>query len=495
MPDLMCAAYYVSGFSCIVVKLTANQHNSPYRLWYKLLMFKIVFSRQQGQISHFSGFKPDNAIEFGCLWTITPSYAIMWACICHTRKEIVVMNKLERYPSYAACVAHALSNSEQPLSVDVLLNKVASQRPVGKGARSAVYRAISKLFQAVPVAPGRYGWLTYLLNGTIYRHSLTSEEARRGFLLLDELEHIAFYPQFFQSYRPDGRVLTVDLFGGLTIQAEATIERKTWSLHLGPTFVEWIDELGGQNRDDILISVVDAAAGHYAFRLQLHEIRDESAIQNRNIQLALLAEELVAEDRRTRASMPTWELAARLVGRGFFRELPPADDLHYALHEYSMLRLRDDFGYQLGSDLEEEVAGEQFLYAPFSLDYGEPYVETRFGEDKSLIDNWEMVADSDLRDERGVVDDACPSYADYLGQVDAAQSGREPLSHEDFHLLEAELEMLVRLEQDFGHLLGEQQDRLAELAARLFIDPATLLDGDWDPDEDDDYEDPPFWQN
>ena len=127
------------------------------------------------------------------------------------------MSKSERHPSYTSCVANVLSNSRKPLSVDVLLSEVGSQRPLSKGARSAVYRAINNLFQAVPVAPGQYGWLSHLMNGALFRHPLTSEEVRRGYIMLDELEHTVFFPQFFQSYRPDDRQVTVELFGGPTI--------------------------------------------------------------------------------------------------------------------------------------------------------------------------------------------------------------------------------------------------------------------------------------
>ena len=100
----------------------------------------------------------------------------------------------------------------------------------------------------MPVSPGHYGWLSHLLSGAVFRHPLTSEETRRGYLLLDELEHTVFFPQFFQHYRPDDRVLTIELFGGPTIRAEAAIERKTWSLRLGQEFADWIDELGAKPR-------------------------------------------------------------------------------------------------------------------------------------------------------------------------------------------------------------------------------------------------------
>jgi hypothetical protein len=407
------------------------------------------------------------------------------------------MTKLDRYPSYAACVANALSNSRQPLSVDLLLTKIAGQRPLGKGARSAVYRAIGQLFQAVPVGPGRYGWLSHLLADTVFRHPLTSEEARRGFLLLDELEHIVFFPQFFQANRPEERTLTIELFGGPTIQAEASIERKTWSLQLGAEFTSWFEELGGQSKDDLLIHVIDAAAGHYEFRLNLREMRDERAIRNRNIQLALLAEELVAEDRRTRPAMPTWELVARLVGRGFFDTQPAADDLHYVLHEYSMLRFRDGLGYQLEvtDEPEDYETRRQMAYSMATeSDDGESSGSIA---DQMIETIWD-IATADAPGEHYAGDsndDYCVSYQTYLDNLNIIEPGSETLSHDDFHLLEAELEMLVRLEQEFGHLLSEQTDRKEYLAALLFIDPDEFLENDWDAPDDPDEASPPFWSN
>ena len=67
------------------------------------------------------------------------------------------MGKSERYPSYATCVARALSASQQPLTIDGLLTVIGRQRPLGAGARRAIYRAVRELYQAVPVAPSGPG--------------------------------------------------------------------------------------------------------------------------------------------------------------------------------------------------------------------------------------------------------------------------------------------------------------------------------------------------
>lgn len=432
----------------------------------------------------------------------------------------------ERYPSYASCVAQILSDSTQPVSMDALLNQIEEQRPITKGARSAVYRAIGQLFQAVPVAPSQYGWLSSLLKGATFRHVLTSEEVRRGFLMLDELEHAVFFPQFFQTYQPDGRTLTIELFGGPTIAAEAYIERKTWSLRLGKSFIEWVDELGGQGRDDLLIYVDDALEGRYGLRLHPRELRDANAIQSRNIQLALLAEELVSEDRRARAAIPTAELASRVIGRSFFQDTLPPDDFHFVLHQYSLLRFHNGIGYSFDMEntdfatdvppgLEPRFTNQPKLPDSPIDDYDPMLGDTILGDlfYSDLIDGdidnlaggeWPHLTDGMFTDADGtdmalfddpgnLFDDSCASYEAYVEAYQNSDMAENMLSHSDFHLLEAELETLIALEQEFGYLLTDQMARKAYLIERLFIDPESLLDNDMG--DYPDFDEPPFWEN
>jgi hypothetical protein len=404
------------------------------------------------------------------------------------------MSNIERYPSYLACVVQVLSASPQPMSLDTLLSTIERKRPMTKGARQAVHRAIKQLYQAVPVAPNRYGWLSRLLDRNVFRHPLTSEEARRGFIMLDELEHAVFFPEFFQTYQPEERKLQVELFGGPIIEAEAYVERNTWSLRLGKEFVDWVNELGGQGRDDLLIMVHDATDGRYLLRLQPRESRDENAIQQRNVRLATLAEEIVADGRPNDEMMPTADLAARLIGRGFFRESVPADDLHYVLHHYSTLLFQNGLGY--GQDVHQPEADRVFsASAPY-------FADPAFGDASDMLfDDFALEAGEPMDDlfadgsSADFFDDSCPSYEAYLQSFEEAELTGEPLSHSDFHLLEAELESLLSLEEEFGYLLPEQLVRKDQLAERLFIDPETLLDNDADGPDYNDFDDPPFWQN
>jgi hypothetical protein len=411
------------------------------------------------------------------------------------------MEQSERYPSYVASVANALSGSAQPLTIDVLVDKVRGQRPISKGVRSAVYRAIKQLYQAVPVAPGQFGWLSHLLRDSVFRHPLTNDEVRRGFLLLDELEHAVFFPQFFQNHRPDTRLLNVELFGGPTVRAEAAVERRTWSLRIGAPLVDWVEELGGQGRDDLIITARDAVAGEYLVRLQPREVRDEESIRSRNLQVAMAAEELVLESRRTEKGIPTWELAALLIGRGLFTDPLPPDDLHLVLQSHSMLALSDGQAYTVRehndgapgtATMRPTYFGGAQRVASSPWEPGSTDDRDRFEDDEEMDERGfgPDLSDDGLRD-----DESCQDYEEYLEQYEQAGVGRSPLSHNDYHLLEAELETLIGLEQEFGYLLPDQKARVEELADRLFIDPESLRNADQGPPDDDEFDGPTYWQN
>ncbi|HMN28595.1 MAG TPA: hypothetical protein PKE45_10620 [Caldilineaceae bacterium] len=263
---------------------------------------------------------------------------------------------------------------------------------------------------------------------------------------------------------------------------------------MGKAFSEWVNELGGQGHDDLLIIVNDATKGHYTVRLQPREGRDENAIQQRNMRLATLAEEIVLDNHSGGEMMPTADLAARLIGRGFFRDPVPADDLHYVLHHYSALLFQNGLGY--GQDVHQSEADRIFSAA-------KPHLAEGANGDTSdlLFDDFGLEPEEPMDDlfmdgsSADFFDDSCPSYEAYLQSFEEDEGPGEPLSHSDFHLLEAELEALLSLEEEFGYLLPEQIARKDQLAERLFIDPATLLDNDSDGADYSDFDDPPFWQN
>ncbi len=422
------------------------------------------------------------------------------------------MSENEQIPSYVECVAETLSQSPAPMSISSIIAAVEKLRPPSKSTRSAVYRAIGKLYQAVAVETGRYGWLSKLLEGVAVRHPLAVDECRRGYLMLDELEHAVFCPEFFQTQRPAHRTLSITLLGGPTITARTHVERRTWSIYMGKAFVEWIDQLGGQERDDVIITVEDAVEGRYGLRLQPKEVKDKDVVRDRNIQLALAAEDIAEADRRVRTFIPTAELVAQLIARGHLYNPSPPDDLHYVLDQFSMLHFVEGHGYTLdipatlpfaadyGISRHKEGQSRADAFDSADFDYIDEYDEMEEGfewDDDGLGESPPLprpgsASSHDLADQFG---DTCGAYELYLEQFQEAERDGAPLTHAEFHLLEAELEYLVALEVEFGGLLAEQRERKEELSMRLFIDPDAWPNDDFDIPDYPDYEDPPYWEN
>ena len=421
------------------------------------------------------------------------------------------MSKTSIYPSYAECVTLVLREADGPVSMDGLLAGVESMRPLTKSARSAVYQAMGKLYQAVPLGEGRFGWLTTLLRGNTFRHTLSKVELRRGVLYLDEMLHGVLAPDFFQTQRMDLKPVQLTLIGeSAPLSIPITIDRKVWALKFGESLGKWVSDAGGQPQDDVMIQVDDAEARCFTLRLQPREMRDTQALDQRNLEVALAAEQILSQDRKLRTIMPVWDLAARLIGQGFFRDPVPPDEIHLILARYSTLRYHQGMGYALadaygalnllGRPGERSRADiDPFLEPDPSLVFGQEYGfdDTSDMETPSLWDDDDLTlaGEADFLDPDDLENLPCPDYQAYLDVHETLDFDDTPLGHDEYHLLEAELEGLVSLEYEFGYLMPDQEARKIQLGERLFIDPDSMYDNFGDDMDTSDMDGPPFWEN
>lgn len=409
--------------------------------------------------------------------------------------------------TYSECVAHALRSSPRPLTVDELLVLVAAQRPLTKSARSAVYTAIRHRFLAVSVGNGRFGWLPNLLAGCTFRHTLTRKEMGRDALALDELLYLVFSPLAFDDPEPaPSRVTaTLNLTGGEPVTATLARRERRWYLTMGGKLAQWVDQVGGQPGDDLIIQVLDGVQGRYDVRLQPREMRDMETIDLRNQHVGRLARKILLSDRRDRPGVPIWEIAAQLIARDSYRDPAPPGNLRLLLSEHSALAPIGDDAYTLATEnpkdgskksaassavdwlFSSDLDSEQLdpLQLPTSLLDDELWDEPLAPEVYNRQNDGFVDGDADLD---RYSDEPCDDYAAYLDIFEQVNHGEEPMGHTDYHLLEAELDMLIGLEYEFGYLHAEQIQRRQDLADRLFIDLDALLgdDDQWD------LEDPPF---
>ncbi|MCB0129397.1 MAG: hypothetical protein KDD78_01050, partial [Caldilineaceae bacterium] len=92
-------------------------------------------------------------------------------------------------------------------------------------------------------------------------------------------------------------------------------------------------------------------------------------------------------------------------------------------------------------------------------------------------------------------DEVCTAYLRYLERIVDSEMDVEPVSHHHFHLIAAELEYMLALEQEFDELLADQVERKRFLAERLLLDPNQVSNEDLDIPDYPDLDEPPFWEN
>lgn len=410
------------------------------------------------------------------------------------RREDGTISQDLYYLHMVDAVKATLQQASAPVSYQTLVADLAANFDTAESeVASALHHILADLYQAVEVGKDQYGWLTNILDGKNVRHPLTAQEAASGFLLLDELEHAVLFPDFFQTHQADERILEIQLFGGPRIPAEAYIENKTWALRMGDQFADWVEMLGGQGNDDLVIMIDDAAAGKYTLRLLPREIRDDNEIQSRNVNLSLLAEDVVRRTCEPTIALHTWDIAAALLASDLYNEMTPPDDMHCVLHQYSMLKFNGKVGYvydpnDKGSNATQSKAK---TYPPFGFSDSADGSSGDSGLQSTRRDSektQEITVMSDLFVNK--VDADYEYYVEKLHQIGLVDA---PLNKQDFLLLKAELKALMHIERDCGHLLEEQRLRRHELISYLLIRPETLLDDSDFPDSQD-YDDPPCWE-
>ncbi|MEM7129492.1 MAG: hypothetical protein AAF702_24380 [Chloroflexota bacterium] len=393
-----------------------------------------------------------------------------------------VLPKNTQNANYSNMIADTLMSSPVPLSAHEIDAALGHSLPKGTDIHRLIEQTADTIFQVVQCAPDQYGWLSNLIKGSIIRHPLTADEAEQGFLLLDELEHAVLFPEFFQTHRSEARILYIELFGGPTIPAEAYIEQKTWSLRLGPQFVAWVDEQGGEGRDDILITANDVNNGQYMLRLHPREARDDSLIQSRNVQLTLKAEEIVRKIQKSKGSITSWDLAAQLLADEVYRDAIPPDDLHCVLHQYSLLHFDSNVGYVLKEDVPGNIDAFSNHHLFTSDQSEEPMTEPKY--DFSTLDSG-IPNLSDLATPNG-------EYDQYLDKLFRSGIMDSPFTEDEYCILRAELESLVTIERQFGYLLAEQRNRQNDLLACLLVDVDSLNGTNMDYPNQNDYDEPPY---
>ncbi len=124
---------------------------------------------------------------------------------------------------------------------------------------------------------------------------------------------------------------------------------------------------------------------------------------------------------------------------------------------YALPDTYNSFNLRGAPDERARAPFDPFLEPDPSLVFGQEYGY----DDNSGMDNVSLWDDEDLADEADLLDPddlenlPCPDYQAYLDVYETLDFDDTPLGHDEYHLLEAELEGLVSLEYEFGYLMPE----------------------------------------
>jgi len=246
--------------------------------------------------------------------------------------------------SVASVVHDVLRSAREPLTVREILERVKQHGPVRTADPLATVRgALSVAPQLVNVGDGRFGYLPWLINGSVLRMPLTvGGRTHHQLVYTDDVRH-ALFPSFFDSAsRKLTRLSRLRLPEGNEIElALEHIGDWVWGSSVPDMLRRYLAAQGALAGDSLLIRVLDGEAGAYQASIDSRQQRNNLAVEERNRALAVTVEGLF---RRSRShEMSIWEIVVALLARGAYRGEPAPDPIEVILAATPGFAC-DDFG-------------------------------------------------------------------------------------------------------------------------------------------------------
>lgn len=277
------------------------------------------------------------------------------------------MNKVNKKPlSYAECVRRVLQAAPAPITMDELIQAVGKMRPLtAKNIRSTLHNAINQSPVCTSLGDGRYWWMPYLLKENRFRLHPSTEDLQQGRLVITYEAKLGLWPSFSgsRSRRRDPFVHLELANGPALKQPVEFLETATWGLKPCPELAKWYKARRVRSGDDLILTVIDAAATPRRYRLEHQPARqrDEARIKVRNRQMADAAYKLV----RKGHAEAVYYLAPKLAARGLYHDPCPPDPLEEVLKSDGRFRDAGVRGYA-------RVDDPDYVPGPFEIMQGRP---------------------------------------------------------------------------------------------------------------------------
>lgn len=234
----------------------------------------------------------------------------------------------KRAPSYTDLVYEAFKETRRPLTFAEVFDWVNQRRVITtRDPKATIRSALTQSPQLVNLDDGRYGYLPYLLQGSLLRLPLTEKHpADRRLTYPDEVRQ-ALWPSFQETQKrrverpvrarlPNGDeiVLALEFFGA-----------GVWGSSLPDGLRRYLLDSRAKAKDSLLLRVVDGEAGVCEIGFEPRSKRDRTAVERRNRELADAAQAIVQRSRSPEVF--TWDLGILLLARGLYQAEVAPDPL------------------------------------------------------------------------------------------------------------------------------------------------------------------------
>jgi hypothetical protein len=234
---------------------------------------------------------------------------------------------LKGKPNFTELTHRVVHDSPDPLSFNEIFQRIWAITPIAtKNPKGTIRNAVSQSVLVVPTGDGRYGWKLRVINGSVFRLTLSAADLKGEAVEIGEELRDALWPTFFGGQqRSDRSPVHLRLPDGVTTQAPLDFLGKAhWGTRASPEFWAWLKKQNAGVGDHLLIRVLDGEAKRYGVEFQYHSARDEAVIAERNTSIVQAASEYV---RKKYSGAAIWEICTHLICTGHYRRPVPPDPL------------------------------------------------------------------------------------------------------------------------------------------------------------------------
>ncbi|HET7037927.1 MAG TPA: hypothetical protein VFI42_19795 [Thermomicrobiaceae bacterium] len=280
-----------------------------------------------------------------------------------------------RGQNYTQLVYDLLQDAGTPLTFQEIFDEASRRQPItSKNPKGTIRSVLNANRQLVNTGDRRYGYLPYLVNGSLLRLPLAGEHpATEPLDFSDELRD-ALWPSFFESAtRKKTRPFQATLPHGEWVSLPLTSgHRGHWGTEMPAPLQHFLTEQHATAGDSLLIRVLDAEEGRGEIRFEPRATRDDKAIAERNGALADTVYEFMRKKRDR--NVPTWELSLHALARGLYQSDIAPDALAFVLESDSRFIQSSPWGWALGERLNSRERRElealrqfqeEFFFGPF----------------------------------------------------------------------------------------------------------------------------------